>query len=501
MVRMTTSIVAAVCAAALALGACSAPRTIGGNGSFGGEGGGGAVTGPFRVGLVGNFSGALSYVGSAIKGGVQYSSDVLNEGGGILGRKVESIECDSQFSNTTAANCITKLVSVDDVDMLLLDTPQGLDVLGNDAIAKLGVPVFVTISGDIDPAATPNVFSVGGSGTDAIQPGGDVDVLVDFLTHERGFRRPAIVASEDPISDVAVQEYTNRFDGAGARVVSTERFFLGDVDMTTQVRAAQSAGADVVMCIGLGADCARVRMAMDRIGFKAQFAGTVALYMRAFRELTKDLSNDAVFTTPHGQTNDIDPAFLQWLFGYLRRYGFKTFVIGGSVSPDYPGLELPAFQAVDIYAKAAKVANSTEPDKVLAALVRPEGYKSVGETHTWSATQHNATVDPPREPWVTRFVNGHIMWDWDKRSIPALEQARYNWEEQMFSGSYDSDVDFLLKATTVWLSELHAHEAELVAAEGQAKFDQRVAETEQVRKTAESLQSEGKATRMPTLGN
>lgn len=494
-------IIAALCAGALVIGACSSPKTIGG-GSFGGAGsGGGASTGPFRIGLVGNFSGALSYVGQAIKGGVQYAGDVLDESGGILGRKVESIECDTQFSNTTAANCITKLVSVDDVDMLVLDTPQGLDVLGNEAIAALGVPVFVTISGDIDAAATPNVFSVGGSGTDAIQPGGDVDVLVEFLTADRGLRRPAIIASEDPISDVAVQEYTKRFDAAGARVVSTERFFLGDVDMTTQVRAAQGAGANTVLCIGLGADCARVRIAMDRTGFDAQFAGTVALYMRAFRELAKDSSNDAVFTTPHGRTNDIDPAFLQWLFDYLRRYGFKTFVIGGSVSPDYPGLELPAFQAVDIYAKAAKVAGSTEADKVLAALVRPEGYKSVGETHTWTSTQHNATIDPPNEPWITRFVNGHIMWDWDKRAIPALEQARYSWEEQMFQGTYESDVDFLLEATTVWLAELNAHQAELVAAEGQAKFDQRVAETEQVRKTAETLQSEGRASRMPSLGN
>lgn len=499
MSRRTNLIVAVVCAATLAIGACSAPKTIGGGGSFGG--GGGSSSGPFRIGLVGNFSGALSYVGQALEAGVTYASDVLNESGGVMSRKIESVECDSQFSNTTAANCITKLVSVDKVSMLVLDTPQGLDVLGNEAITKLGVPVFVTISGDIDAAATPNVFSVGGSGSDAIQPGGDVDVLVDFLAKERGLRKPAIVASEDPISDVAVQEYSKHFDAAGAKVVSTERFFLGDVDMTTQVRAAQNSGANVVLCIGLGADCARVRIAMDRLGFKAQFAGTVALYMRAFRELTKDLSNDAVFTTPHGATNDIDPAFLQWLFDYLRRYGFKTFVIGGSVSPDYPGLELPAFQAVDIYAKAAKVAGSTDTDKVLAALIRPEGYKSVGETHTWTTAHHNATIDPPREPWVTRFVDGHIMWDWDKRSIPALEQARYNWEEQMFSGSYDTDVDFLLKATTVWLDQLHAHEADLVAAEGQAKFDQRVAETEQVRKTAESLQSQGRSTRMPSLQN
>lgn len=500
MARTAKLIVTAVTTVVLVLGACSAPKTIGGGGSFGG-GGGGSTSGPFRVGLVGNFSGALSYVGQAIKGGVRYAGDVLNDSGGVSGRKIESVECDSQFSNTTAANCITKLVSVDNVDMLVLDTPQGLDVLGNEAISKLGIPVFVTISGDIDAAATPNVFSVGGSGSDALQPGGDVDVLVDFLTHQRGLRKPAIVASEDPISDAALQEYTKHFQSAGAAVVSTERFFLGDVDMTTQVRSAQKAGADVVLCIGLGADCARARLAMDRIGYNAQFAGTVALYMRAFRELAKDSSNDAVFTTPHGRTNDIDPAFLQWLFDYLRRYGFKTFVIGGSVSPDYPGLELPAFQAVDIYAKAAKVAGSTDADKVLAALVRPEGYKSVGETHTWTPSQHNATIDPPREPWVTRFVDGHIMWDWDKRSIPALEQARYNWEEQMFSGSYDSDVDFLLKATTVWLAELDAHKADLVAAEGQAKYDQRVAETEQVRKTAESLQSEGRATRMPNLQN
>jgi len=480
--------------------ACSSPRTIGGGAGFSGGDSGGGRTGAFKIGLVGNFSGALSWVGAAVKGGARYAADVLNENGGIGGRKIETIECDVQLSSSTAANCLTKLVSVDKADMLMLDTPMGLDVLGPEKTAALGVPVFVTISGAIDAAATPNMYSVGGAGTEAIEPGGDVDVLVDYLVDNRRLVKPAIVASEDPISDVAVGEFTKRFEAKRARVVSTERFFLGDVDMTPQVRAAQNAGADTVLCIGLGADCARVVQAMDRIGFRAQIAGTSALYMRAFRELTKELSNDAVFTLPHGKTNDIDPAFLQWLFDYLRRYGFKTFVIGGSTSPDYPGLELPAFQAVDAYAKAAAVAGSTDSAEVMTALQRPEGYKTVGETKTWTPTAHNATTTPPTEPWITRFVNGHIMWDWDPRGVPALEQARYEWEQVMFTGTYETDVDFLFKATDVWLSELTKYQAELVAAEGQAKYDQRVADTKTVRDLAEGMKSEGRQTKMPKLG-
>lgn len=482
--------------ATLALSACSPPA----NESFGEDEftPSGSRGGDIKIGVVGNFSGPISYVGNAMLGGAQHAADVLNENEpqGVNGRKIELVKCDVQFSASTAVNCLTKMVSVDGVEMILVDTPLGLDTMGPEKTKALGVPVFMPALAEpnMDGNAMPNVFSMGRPITEST----DLQVLSEHLVRE-GKTRVAIIGGDDEFFTEVGDEFVEQLAARGVTPTTRERFTFGDVDVTAQVQAAAKTNPQTIVCLGLGADCARVALAMERAGVNAPIAGMSTLYMRAFRELAKNASNDAVFTLPHSKTNDVDPAFLQWLFDFFRRYGFKTFSIGGSVAPDYPGLELPAYQAVDVFGKAVRVVGSTATEDVITAMHRSEGYESVGVTRVWPAGSPYPTVDPETEPWITRFVNGHISWDLDPRAVPALEDARIAWEEQMFTGSYETDVDFILAAAQTFRNELEARKDALVAAEGQAKYDERIAELDQAIDLAEQALAEGNERKLPEL--
>lgn len=495
----------ALLAAALLLtvAACSSPNSV--EEVFGDESGSvdaaeGEKDGPYVIGVAANFSGPLSYVGQAIGNGVTHATDVLNEGTpeGVNGREIEVKKCDTQFSTSTTINCITKLASQDEVDLIVADTPEGVTALGPEKVKALGVPVMLPalVPPGLDFSQYPNVVAMGSPITDST----DLEVMADFLATKQGKSRVGILAGNDEFFSAAGNRFADAMAAAGKPTVAREAFTFGDVDLSVQVRNLQKQNVDTIMCLGIGADCARAAQAMDRLGVDAQLAGTSALYMRAFRELAKNSSNDAVFTLPHSKTNDVSPAFVQWLFDYFRRYGFKTFQIGGSVAPDYPGLELPAYQAVEVIAKAAREAGSTATDKVLAALHRAEGFQSVGVTFVWPADSVYPTRDPVTEPWITRFRDGHISWDLDPRAVPALEDARIEWESKMFGRQFETDAEFIVAAVETFKAALEARKPALIAAEGQAKWDERIGQLDTALTVARQITDSGSETKLPSLG-
>ncbi|MCE7885626.1 MAG: hypothetical protein DYH08_17505, partial [Actinobacteria bacterium ATB1] len=100
--RHRLTVVAVLLAAALA--SCSPP------GEGGGESRRFTDDDHVRIGIVGAFSGDLSYVGNAVRDGVLYAVDVRNAKGGLFGGDVEVVKCDGEFRPSTEKTCLTKLV-------------------------------------------------------------------------------------------------------------------------------------------------------------------------------------------------------------------------------------------------------------------------------------------------------------------------------------------------------------------------------------------------------
>lgn len=432
--------------------------------------------GIMRIGVVGAFSGDLSYVGNAVEGGVRYAVDERNDAGGSGGRDVEIVTCDGQFQPSTERNCLTKLVSEDHVDAIVLDDPQ-LPALDSRFVANLDVPVMLPVIAPptMDPTTLPNAF--------AYPPRSDSpDVLAAWLAQKYPGAPVGIIAADDSITDIALADVKVALEKAGLHVAATERFSAGDADLTPQTRALQSAGATVMVPLALGADAAHAVQAADRIGYHPQVAGTETLYMSAYRELAGPLSNDTVLTLPHGaDQTGVSIEFLQWLFDYFRRYGVRVLQVNGSFSPDYPGLELLSYEMTDAVLEAADDADTTEPDAVVRELQRPSGYAGVGRRIKVDPSTNEFTVTPEFETWIARFKNGHVLFDWDPRSAPALEEARYAVEEWFLADGKvpELNVQTVVDLAQKWVDELTARKDAAVAQMGQARYDDLLTRSQQ----------------------
>lgn len=445
--------------------------------------------GVVKIGVVGAFSGQLSYVGNAVLAGSRYAVDVWNDRRGVNGRRVQLVSCDGRFEPSVEQNCLSKLQNVDRVHAVVIDSPI-LSYLDPALLADLRVPVMLPVASppSLDPTTYPNTFGFATQGSSS-------DVLAQHLVAERGFRRIGVVASDDAVADIFLDDLRERFAAKGVKASPVVRFKAGQVDMTPEVRRLQEADAEVMVVLGLGADSARVVVSADRIGYHPVVAGTETLYMRAYRELAAERTNDTILTLPHAPEGaQADPAFVVWLLGFFKRYGIKTITVAGSTSPDYPGLEMPAYSTVDAVLKAMRRVKSSDPAKVVAELERAEGFRSIGRTVTWDVDDHLATVAPKLETWVARFKNGHVLFDVDKRSVPPLEDARYAMESWLFDGGKKPS---LTAGTAVsvaerWLKELEKRRAEIVARVGEAGYEQLVAESERGLKLARQFAASAK---------
>lgn len=457
--------------AAIALAAACSPP-----GEQAGHGVGHVDDGVMRIGVVGAFSGDLSYVGKGVEGGVRYAVDERNDGGGFGGRDVEIVTCDGKFQPSTERDCLTKLVSEDAVDAIVLDDPQ-LPALDARFVANLDVPVMLPVipPPTMDATTLPNAF--------AYPPRSDSpEVLAAWLAQKYPGAAVGLVAADDSITDIGLADVEVALEGAGLRVVAKERFSAGDADMTPQVRALQSAGAVVMVPLALGADAAHAVQAADRIGYHPQVAGTETLYMSAYREIAGPLSNDTVLTLPHGADQvGVSVELLQWLFDYFRRYGVRVLQVNGSFSPDYPGLELLSYEMTDAVLEAAHDADTTEPDAVVRELQRPSGFAGVGRRLKVDPATNEFAVTPPFQTWIARFKNGHVLYDWDPRAAPAIEDARYAVEDWFLT---DGKVPELNAQTVVdlaqrWVDELTARQTDAVAQMGQAAYDDLLSRSQQ----------------------
>lgn len=460
MSRHRLTVVAVLLAAALA--SCSPP------GEGGGESRRFTDDDHVRIGIVGAFSGDLSYVGNAVRDGVLYAVDVRNAKGGLFGGDVEVVKCDGEFRPSTEKTCLTKLVDRDHVDAIVLDSPvlAGLDPR---FLADLGVPVLlpVALPVDLDATVAPNVFGF------APPEQGSMEVLAEHLVNVRSEEKIGILASDDLIAETAVEEFESELSARGSPALAVEQYATGQVDLTAQVQSLQQSGADVLVILGLGADAARAVDAADSIGWKPLIAGSETLYMRSYRELGQELTDGTLLTLPHaGDADRIDPEFLRWVFGYFRACGVRVVTVGEDSAPDYPGLELPAYELASVWMDVVKALDSTDPALVIPEIERStSGFKPVARTIRWDVDEHLATVDPPTETWVARFEGGHVLYDPDPRSIPALEAARVEIEEALFAdGAPAPTARVLPDLAGRWYEAVTSRKDEIVAQAGPERY-------------------------------
>jgi branched-chain amino acid transport system substrate-binding protein len=319
-----------------------------------------------KIAVTGPFSGGSAPMGASMRDGAKLAIAEINAAGGIkVGAKmmkIEAIERDDEAKNERGALIAQELASMSDLAGVIGSVNTGVVLAGDKHLQEKGITKIIT------PAA-------GSASMTQWSKAGVKDLSIFRFAAHDGIQSAMVV--EEAISRkftkvLLLHDATNygvsgrddllnqiRKQGNKLQVVATEKFNIGDKDMTAQLLRGKNAGAQAILIWGIGPELAAVANGMAKIGMKEPLIGGWTLSMSNFIDNAGKNGNGTLMPQTFIE-EPITPKAKSFIEGFRKTY--KVSRIPSPVSA------AQGYDAVYIFAAAVKQAQSTNTKSIKEAL-------------------------------------------------------------------------------------------------------------------------------------
>lgn len=357
-----------------------------------------------KIALTGPFTGGSAPMGVSMRDGAKLAIDEINRAGGIqVGTqkmKIEVIERDDEAKNERGALIAQELASMNDLAGVIGTVNTGVCLAGDKYFQEKGITKIIT------PAA-------GSASMTQWSKAGVKDLSIFRFSADDGIQAAMVVeeAISRKLTKVAIiHDSTNygvsgrddllnqiKLQGNKLQVVATEKFNIGDKDMTAQLLKAKLGGAQAILIWGIGPELAAVSNGMAKLSLKAPLIGGWTLSMSNFIDNAGKNGNGTLM--PQTFIEDpITPKARNFIDSYHKAYGVDRIPSPMSAAEGY--------DAVYVFAAAVKQAKSTDTHKIKDALEDlREPVKGV--IATWK--QPYAKWDPANEQTHEAFRRNQVV--------------------------------------------------------------------------------------------
>ena len=239
---------------------------------------------PIKIGLSGPFTGGSSSMGVSMRDGVKLAVSEINKAGGVLGRPIELIERDDEAKNELGVQIAQELINKEQVVATLGYINTGVALASQRFYQEAEIPVINNVATGtlvakqfMQPDNKAN-YVFRNSANDAIQS----SMIAQEAIKRQNFKKPAILADSSNYGQLGMKDLTAALAAINVTPVATEKFNVGDTDMTAQVLRAKEAGADVILTYAIGPELAQIANAMGKLGWKVPMIGSWTLSMASF---------------------------------------------------------------------------------------------------------------------------------------------------------------------------------------------------------------------------
>ncbi len=196
---------------------------------------------PIRVGLTSSQSGPFRALASEFLSGVQFWVRDINERGSLLGRRVELVVHDDESSAERAAELYERLITEDQVDLLIGPFSSTLTLAVSDVTERHGFPMVVE-------ATAPIVFSRGHENVFGIYTSADHNMDdVIRLAAERGMSRLALAHQASEFPSAVAEGVRGSAPDAGLAIVFDESYAEDATDLTALARSMASSNPELII--------------------------------------------------------------------------------------------------------------------------------------------------------------------------------------------------------------------------------------------------------------
>ena len=342
---------------------------------------------PIKIGVAGPFTGGSSSMGVSMRDGVKLAITEINKAGGVLGRPLLAIERDDEARNELGVQIAQELINKEKVVATVGYINTGVALASQRFYQEAEIPVInnvatgTIITKQFEKERANYVFR--NAAADNIQ----APMIVEEAVGRRGFKKPAILADSTNYGQLGRDDLEKALAAKNVKAVATEKFNIGDTDMTAQLLRAKEAGADVILTYGIGPELAQIANAQAKLGWKVPLIGSWTLSMASFIDTAGANGSGAMMPQTFVQLPNT-PKRAAFIKAYQEAYKVDRMPSPVSAAQGYDSIYL--------LAAAIKQAGGTEGRRIKDALealnTKVEGVVTVYDK-PFSKTDHEAITN------------------------------------------------------------------------------------------------------------
>jgi len=222
---------------------------------------------PIRIGASLSLTGSYAALAPNLHRGYQLCVKHMNDKGGVLGRKLELVHYDNGSDPATAVRLYEKLITQDEVDLVLGPNSSPLTDAVADVTEKHRMPLMTH-------AATTSIFRKGRKFIFMVLPPAEVQFegLID-LAAKRRLKTVAIINEDTIFPKAAAQGAMELAKKRGLQVVFTEAYPQGTTDFSAILRRLGVLNPDVLAAVTYFEDAVAITRQMKDLGVNPRMYG------------------------------------------------------------------------------------------------------------------------------------------------------------------------------------------------------------------------------------
>lgn len=334
---------------------------------------------PIKVGTFLSVTGPASFLGDPELKTLELYIDELNKGGGVLGRQLELVQYDVGVDSKKAITAVKRLVSQDEVDVIIGGSTSGATMAVVPIVQKAQVP-FISLAGAVAIVEPVKKWVFKTPHTDKMACG---KIFEDLQA--RGLTTIALISGTGGFGKSMQGQCTKLAPAYDIKIAASESYGPKDTDMTAQLTKIKGVdGIQAVVNTGFGQGPAIVTKNYRQLGMTAPLYQSHGVASKKFIELAGDAAEGvrlpAAALLVADMLPDSDPqkpVVQGYSAAYSEAYGGSVSTFGGHA---YDGLQI---------AVAAMVrAGSTDKEAVRAEIEKTSGYIGTGGVVNMSEKDH-----------------------------------------------------------------------------------------------------------------
>ena len=314
---------------------------------------------PIKIGVSGPYTGGSAPMGASMRDGVKLAVAEINAQGGLLGRQIQLVERDDEAKNERGVQIAQELINKEKVVATVGFINTGVALASQRFYQEAKIPVInnvatgSVITKQFEKEKDNYIFRT--SASDQIQ----AKMIADEAVDKQKYTKVAILADSTNYGQLGREDLEKMLAAKKVTAVAVEKYNIKDVDMTAQLLKSKQGGAQAVLTYGIGPELAQIANGMEKLNWHVPIIGSWPLSMGNFIDNSGKNGNGARMPQTFIQDGNT-PKRKAFIEAYQKAYKVDRMPSAVSAAQGYDSILL--------LAAAIKQANSTDGEKVRAAL-------------------------------------------------------------------------------------------------------------------------------------